>query len=182
MWVTSFQKLMVGSSIDSAVSCLLNNDGSLTWLLQKITSNKVQFNLISSTGIASNIDGLDYVDSVVGCDFILRNIVWSYATQNIVYASSIISRQAYNYLNDAHAMDRPIGELLFADNTIARSQFEFALVTSDHELYCQMRADNVAIAQDECLIARRRKFYLLQNMPLIVTEVFFINKLGIILG
>lgn len=65
--------------------------------------------------------------------------------------------------------ERPLGELLFRDSTLKRSEFEFSLVKP-----CQKEYESIAkfCDQNHAAIWARRSQFFLSGKPLLLTEIF----------
>ncbi len=95
---------------------------------------------------------------------LIREVILSGCDQPWVFARSIIPFNTF--IQHKHALDnRPLGDLLFKDPTMKRDPIEVAKICNKHQYLPN------SLTLDAPLWGRRSKF-LLENRPLLVSEVF----------
>ncbi len=102
---------------------------------------------------------------------LVREVLIYSNEQKWMFARTVIPRSTLTGEQQclAHLQNRSLGSVLFNDPTMERSQFEVACVTPDLAWHTSI-LEKTKIAANE-LWARRSRF-VLQNKPLLLTEVF----------
>lgn len=102
----------------------------------------------------------------------IRCVVLQCGPQNFVYARTIIPKMhPDNPWHDVHKLgNTPLGEVLFQDNDITRTPFQFNRTKLCHWPYLCSFLDTAQTTQNNGLA--RRSVFLKQQMPLLLTEVF----------
>ena len=146
---------------------------SLTVFLRERTEDTISFVHHSTDVLAINESDASYLQQPAGTDGLRRVILWSHQQQLWVYAESIIPLTTAGYLPDAGQGLAPLGEVLFGEAKKPCSTLEFAILSMEHGLYQRACAQRQGSPNPAALIARRRRFMITEQHPLMIVEVFF---------
>ena len=146
---------------------------SLTVFLRERTQDTISFVHHTIDKLAIAASDASYLQQPSGVDGLRRVILWSHQHQLWVYAESIIPLTTAAYLPDAGQGLAPLGEVLFGEPKNPCSTLEFATLSAEHGLYQRACAQYQGAPNPATLIARRRRFMITEQHPLMIVEVFF---------
>lgn len=146
--------------------------GSLTQRLRQLTHDSIVFDVRQNDwGQPTEEERL--VLQVPGAqEAWLREIDWVHQGELWVKGRVVIPRSSFTDEGERLRTvgERPIGEILFSDQGLKRTDFDLALLDSDH-FYHQLACQNVLESFPQ-LWARRSIFHF-YGKPLLVSEIFF---------
>ncbi len=151
---------------------LLTHRGSLSAYLREVTAQKIAYQFLHADWSAAKTDECPLLHIKASEKVWLREIHWHYQGEMWVHGSTIIPSNTLPVTKEG--LDtlggQSIGDILFQDKNLVRSNFQIRILTSDHPDFinaCQTLAEKPAL-----LWARRSVFYF-HKQPLLVNEVFF---------
>lgn len=156
--------------VDARLRHWLLDRGSLTRRIQARCDN-FHLRLLSQRTAPAGPDEAREIGLKPGMKCVEREVTLNCGDQAVVFAHSVLSPAALNgpwrMLGGLGA--RPLGAALFADPRIKRFALRFRQLNARHRLY--RHAAQMLLRPPPTLCARRSLF-VLQDAPLLVTEVF----------
>lgn len=143
---------------------LLTHAGSLTQLLRQITNHKIKHTMRFAGWGKAIPHEYQKLHRQENDRLWVRETEWIYKGKTLVYTRTIIPTETtqipigHEFLNAGH---KSLGEILFKDTTMKRSEFEFSEINEAHNF-------------SENLWSRRSVFHI-HNKPLLITEIFLPN-------
>lgn len=164
------KQLIQDESIDERLQTCLFQTGSLTRYLQEQCKGDFQVELESEAWHLPMHDEAALLELGKSEDTFIRESWLKSDNIKLVYARTVIPRETL--LGKAKVLTnlgtKPLGEILFADETTYRSDIRYAKIPDDCDLY-ELITDNTD--NNEGVWGRQSLFYI-QNKPLLITEVF----------
>lgn len=155
---------------NTTLARLLFHNGSLTRFIETECKSALEVELKSESWQQPTPEEADKLDIRPDEQAFVRESWLKSNNQYLIYARSIVPRQTYaglsTQLNELGT--RPLGELLFADDSSYRAEMRYARVPRDCLLFDATLDQNV---DKETLWARQSLFYI-KGKPLLILEVF----------
>ena len=160
------------NDVEKRVGAWLFYRDSMTARLQSCCQNQLTVNVLSHQWQLPRRDDCHYLNLPGNEYVVVREVVLSCADTPYIYARTIIPENTVNNVGDALLAlgDRPLGEVLFADPNLTRSELELAELSVENTEF--QAAVNSTQVNADTLWARRSIFYLAGKGSLGLTEVF----------
>lgn len=151
----------------------LADSSSMTKRLRAQCQNTLKIEVIEHRWAQATDQDSTYLSLSPNTKIINREVILYCYDQPWMYARTVLPYQLVEAVGTEliELGERPIGELLFADPDMTRSEFEVAELTNGNTEY--NRATRFAKVNDVSLWARRSIFDLPHQGQLAITEVFF---------
>ena len=149
----------------------LTDSGSLTKRLQSVSEQAVNVELLHYDWHTALPEESLFLQQPLRRIQLEREVLLCDGDRPEIYARTIIPQSTYQVLPSRfdNLGTKPLGQMLFDEPTLSRSDIEVACLTSQHWLY-QLATEWLDIRPD-ILWARRSCFYLNGN-PVLVCEIF----------
>ncbi|MEM7027519.1 MAG: chorismate lyase [Pseudomonadota bacterium] len=149
---------------------LLFYDGSLTRYLQSICAEDF------SIKVQSESWGLLFKDECLSLKLednqkaFIRLSHLNSGAKTMVYARTVFPEKTYKLIkNKLEALgERPLGELLFSEPSAYRSQMKYAKIRVDSKLFLPVKNQE----PEDSLHWARQSLFMIDEMPLLITELF----------
>ena len=156
------------SSIDKRLQTCLFQEGSLTRYLQQHCKGLFQVEPETEawqTPMPDEVELLSLTDSE---EVFVRESWLKSDEQRLVYARTVIPKTTVQGEGNKFTKlgKKPLGEILFADDTTYRSSIRYAKISNDCDLF-----KLVSNKTNEDIWGRQSLFFM-QKKPLLITEVF----------
>lgn len=163
--------LVRAHSLPADTRAILFDSGSLSVYLEKFCMGKFNLQLVRQVWQRPLPDEARALKLNTGRYALLREIFLRCDDAPLVYGRSIIPVRTFTGAERRLARwgQRPLGDYLFSEKKIRRSQIEIARITPSDSLY-QLIRKNTAL-EDTSLWGRRSIFYI-KNKPLLIVEIF----------
>ena len=155
---------------DKSLHPYIFHTGSLTRYLQQACQGEFNIEIKSETWQQPMIDEAHLLNTKENESTFIRESWLKCDKKNLVYARTVIPEKTLTgeYKKLTTLGTKPLGEILFSDNTSYRARMQYAKLTPQCDLYNQISLPNHV--NSDCW-ARKSLFYL-KNQPLLIIEVF----------
>ena len=146
-------------------------EGSLTQRFRLNTQNSATVHLVCAEWSHANIDECQLLGINPNDDTWIREIEWLNNEESLIYARTVIppvtlKQYGRRFTELGH---HSMGDILFTDNSLERSAFDFALLPQNDFYYRLVRYK--LTDRPETLWARRSIFFY-HSSPLLLIEIF----------
>ena len=155
---------------DILKQCLTEPD-SLTHLLNQYCAGGIELKLNHQDWQSAAGEESELLEMQQGETAFVREIQLNCQEKPWVFARSVIPQQTYN-LRQAEFSSlglKPLGEVLFSDQTIQRKGIEICRITAE-SIFSRLSCDDSLNGID--MLWCRRSVFLIEQHPLLVSEVF----------
>lgn len=169
---------LLNNKLSASLRVWLLDDGSLTRRLQSICPGKFRVQLMSQSWCSPLISEAQQLNISYKQRVFTREVVLFCGNRAMVFARTVIPRRTLKgHLSRlANLGEKPLGEILFADPRIQRSNLEIAPLRTGHYLYSTtMNALNTGGKTAEMTIWARRSTFAYHKKSLLVSEIFLPN-------
>ena len=163
---------IIHQDIDETIQSYLFQDGSLTRYLQQQCKGIFQIELKSEAWHTPMPDEATILGLNNNEDAFIRESWLKSDNIKLVYARTIIPRKTLIGETEvlANLGTKPLGEILFADESTYRAKTHYAKIPTECDLYTLI-TDNISNNNDEGIWGRQSLFYI-QDKPLLISEIF----------
>ncbi len=169
--LTANQWTDASAALPASVWASIASRGSLTQQLQQLPNACVQHQLLSAGWALPEEDERQKLALKTEELAWVREMHWQCQQQNWIYARAVIPKahlnEKTNSLMDIGA--RSLGDYLFKDPNLSRSEFEFAYFLAKHPYYVAAQIDH---SEAPTGIWARRSIFYYYATPLLVSEFF----------
>lgn len=156
--------------LDHRLHGFLFQDGSLSRFIEDNCSGKFHIELKNESWcqpLSDEIESLSLAENEIT---FVRESWLKCDNKRLVYARTVIPRATFEKESQELLQlgNKPLGNILFNDNTTYRTNMRYAKIPVDWSLHQQATADSKIISD---LWGRQSLFYI-NNNPLLITEVF----------
>lgn len=162
-WVSAMR-----ASLPTSLSDLLLDPGSMTVRLRALCDDDFSVQLLSHDW--QSVSAAEYQLLDIDTRVLLREVILSGTQQPWMFARVVIPEEVVTAFGDELLQlgTRPLGEVLFQQQNIARTEFEIAQVPTDHALVSHL---DTSIFEDHVLLWARRSMLQLAAGDIFLTEV-----------
>lgn len=150
-------------------SAWLTHTGSLTQRLREVTKGQIEHRIYHESMETPEADECDALGLTVKTQSHLREIDWWYGGALLIAARVVIPFHESLPSLLAKIGKRSLGDVLFSDSTSTRRDLEFAVLSRAHPFFYRVQQH---VPMDQEFVWIRRSLFELQNILLLVSEIF----------
>ena len=148
----------------------LFHKGSLTQLIQQCCSGLFSVEVIDESWLSAMADEAELLSLANNENTYIRKSLLKNDNDILVYARTIIPEQTLTGKNEKLMTlgDKPLGDVLFNDESTYRSEMRYARISTD----CELHTEATKGLNITSMLWGRQSLLYLEEKPLLITEIF----------